>query len=260
MTINEAALSDVAKQPILRTPNGYFVTGFMLKDDVESVADYQLMAENTRINLSTLTTADHDGAVIFGNSIPDVSASVTRDQDDHAILDITGTTDEGDGSSDVLERLGVNATGLTFEPVINEPGRFRSTTPFLGNSIPLSVSGLNEGLTNDTTDTAVNVPDKPEITNLAIDCSGPPVSGSCVAGGFPYPVNFNVADAIGCTATPEVTSGAGTAGSTSAVILNSGSGSFDYTTGSNSGNFIKITVDCNGSGGVDSDFTEFEIQ
>jgi hypothetical protein len=100
----------------------------------------------------------------------------------------------------------------------------------------------------------------PEITNLAIDCSGGPVPGSCAAGGFPYPVDFNATDATSCNATPEVIFGSSSAeGSTSLVNLIGTDGSFDYTTGL-SGGIVRITVDCNGIGGFDTDFIELEQQ
>ena len=104
----------------------------------------------------------------------------------------------------------------------------------------------------------VNVPEKPEITNLAIDCNYPPAPGFCVAGGYPYPMFLNVTDANNCVATPTLSSGAGTPGSTSSVILNGTDGTFDFTTGSLGGSVIKVTVDCNGDGGFDSEFIEIQ--
>lgn len=250
VSVDQTALADPAKQPILRSPNGYFVTGFMVENGNESMANYTLEAENTRINVSALTTVDGNADVIMGNSDPNVVASVTRDQDDHVVLDLNGTTDEGDAS--VLDKLGISATGLTLEPVINEPGKYRSTAPFLGAVIPLSVSGLNEGLTDDTTEESVNVPEKPDITNLAIDCSS--TGGFCISNWpTPYPVTFTVSDALNCTANTQVFSGVGTPGSVSLVGLNGEAGSFTWSTGSTAGDTIRLTVDCTGDGGSDSD-------
>lgn len=100
----------------------------------------------------------------------------------------------------------------------------------------------------------------PEINGLEIDCDGPPVPGFCVAGEFPYPVNFTVTDANNCSASAQMMEREeGPAGSNSAVNLDGNSASFTHITSIVAGPTIRLTVDCDGEGGRDSEFTEFVI-
>ncbi|MBU0706223.1 hypothetical protein KJ807_03340 [Patescibacteria group bacterium] len=258
VSLNQEILDDPLKRPVMKTPEGFFTTVFRVKDGTESTADYALLSDRTEFTLDSITASEVETDYILANSKPEISASVTRDQDDRVILDLTGSRDENDSSEATVGALGVSATGPTLEPIPGQPGKFISTLPFLDSVIPLSVSGRNQPLTDDTVQVQINVPPKPEISNLAIDCSGPPAPGACVAGGFVYPVGFNTINANGCIATPE-SLGIGTPGSTSVVDLIGTNGSFDYTTGSQAGDIIKITVDCNGNGGVDIESIQFEI-
>ncbi len=98
----------------------------------------------------------------------------------------------------------------------------------------------------------------PVISRLKVDCSE--TYDICFAGGAnTYPVTFQVQYADGCTAELEVIVGYGTTGSTSAVVLDGTDGSFEYTTGSQGGNTVRITVICTGSGGSDSAYKDVEM-
>jgi hypothetical protein len=92
----------------------------------------------------------------------------------------------------------------------------------------------------------------PSVHDLVVDCSGGPVPGSCVAGGFPYPATFIGENSTSCSASA-------TKGSTSAVNLNGNAGSFTYITGP-SGEYVTVTATCNGPGGSDNDSTQIELQ
>lgn len=91
----------------------------------------------------------------------------------------------------------------------------------------------------------------PTITKLEIDCSGGKKPGHCISGGtnHTYPVTFSVTNATLCTANTINTSGSGLPGSTSNCVVNGDSGTFTYTTGSDKGSAIRITVTLAGSGG-----------
>ncbi|MFH0838502.1 MAG: hypothetical protein V1880_04530 [Patescibacteria group bacterium] len=172
--------------------------------------------------------SDKPENLLMSNSKPNISASATRDQDGHIVLDLTGTTDEGVGNDMVLSKLNASAPSVTFAPVPGQPGKFKTITPSALTSLNLSVAGLNEGLADYTTVKKIEVPLSPEaevvmvtrkvvgtcsegendfptcspditppnapvISGLAIDTSTadlPPVSGD--AGS--YPVNFAVGD------------------------------------------------------------------
>jgi len=223
--------------------------------------DFELTAEGTRASVSELNGEGY----LFANTKPappesaPAPVNATRDQDGHIVLDLAGWTDEGDGSDLVLGKLGVLATGVTFAAIPNEPGKFRSVDPSNLGSFDLHVTGLGEGYADDTTVVSgVDVPPPPEIANLAIDCSGGPVPGSCVAGGFTYPAGFYVANGNNCNASiQKITAGPGTDGSVSSVVLNGNQGSYTITTGDTGGHTYRTTVDCNGDGGSDSEFTDF---
>ena len=251
-SLNETVLEDPAKQPILRSPNGHFISGFAVKDGGDPIlADYSLEAQNTRIQISSLSTASGTVDYIMPNSKPVVTYSVTRDHDDHALLDITGTTDENDGSETTLEALGISSTGLTLEPVFGEIGKYRSTAPFLSPSFSLFTSGRNQSLMDDTTETQVNIADKPGIDNYVVDCSS--TSGNCISDWpNPYPVNFTVSDAMNCTPSVQVVIGSGTPGTVQDMQLNGQDGSFTWLTGSTSGATIRVGIACTGPGGNDS--------
>jgi len=248
VSLNQAVLDDPLKRPVMKTPEGYFTTVFNVKSSIENMADYSLLSDRTEFALDSLTSADGTSDYILGNSRPEVTYSVTRDQDDHVVLDLTGTKDEGDGSEATMGALGVSATGLTLEPVPGQPGKFISTLPFLGSVIPLSVSGRNQHLTDDTTAVNVNVPPKPEISNLAIDCSS--TGGYCISDWpTPYPVTFSVINALNCNVTPSVISGIGSPGSNTPVIINGTDASSMHTTGSDSLDVIELEANCKGPGG-----------
>ncbi|MBU0706565.1 hypothetical protein KJ662_01535, partial [Patescibacteria group bacterium] len=182
------------------------------------------------------------------NSKPAVSSKVTRDQEGHIVVDLAGTTDEGDGSDMVLEKLGISAGGgLTFVPVPGQPGKWRSADPSNLGSFNLSVAGLSEGVTDDTTALDVNVPPKPEISNLAIDCSS--TNGFCLSQGINYPVIFSITNATDCSVTPSLISGDGPPGTNGPVIINGINASSVHTTGPWAGDTIELKADCNGPGG-----------
>ena len=155
--IDTTVLSDPQKRPVLRTPQNYYTTAFNVKENSEEIGDYQLLADRTEVRLDSLHTASEKIDVILGDSNPVVTASAYRDQDGHIVANLAGTTDEGVGSDEVLEKLGLTASGLTFAPVQGEPNLRRTTTPSNLTSLNLEVEGLNEGLTDDTTSETVAV-------------------------------------------------------------------------------------------------------
>ncbi len=112
------------------------------------------------------------------------------------------------------------------------------------------------GTCDEATDSCDAPPPAPMVTNVDVDCN---TGGVCGAGGLTYPVTFTVANATECTASVQVISGLGTPGSVSAVTLNGTQGSFDYTTGSDTTNVIRITVNCTGPGGNGSGYTEVTL-
>lgn len=244
MTVNADAMNDADKQPVVTLPPGLWLSTFRMQEGGEGILeDFELTANGTRAKLSELNGPGHFPA----NSKPEVIYTVTRDQDDHAVLDLTGTTDESDGSETTLEALGVSSTGVTLEPVPGETGKFRSTAPFLGAFFPLSVSGRMQSLLDDTTETQVDIADKPEIANLAIDCSS--TGGSCGSGGLNYPIIFNVTDATDCIITLSLIAGAGPPGTNGPVIINGTDAFSMHTTGPWAGDIIQAKTDCYGPGG-----------
>jgi prepilin-type N-terminal cleavage/methylation domain-containing protein len=104
----------------------------------------------------------------------------------------------------------------------------------------------------------------PVITALAIDCSGGPVPGACIGGGYTYPISFTVTDADSCTAnlsfTTELIPGTSTLGSTDTISLAGDNGSFNYTTGAINGDVINIAVTCTGSGGDDTESIDLTLE
>ncbi|OQY41798.1 MAG: hypothetical protein B6242_16865, partial [Anaerolineaceae bacterium 4572_78] len=157
VSINQEAMADPARQPVMESPTGIFATVFKFQNESESMVDYSLQVENTRFALGSMTTLDSDTDYIMGNSLPVLSTKVTRDPDGHLLLDLTGTTDEGVSSDLVLGKLNANANGVTFEPVVGQPGKFRTTVPSNLTSLNLSVEGPNQPLTNDTANATVGV-------------------------------------------------------------------------------------------------------
>ncbi len=123
-----------------------------------------------------------------------------------------------------------------------------------------SSSGDGDG--ESTEESGEMAPEPIEITNLAIDCSGGPWPGVCAAGGLVYPVSFQVSGSVlpeGCSAQAMKLSGSGSAGSCSEMAplqldqnTQEWAGSFSYTTGSTGGNWIRITVECQGQEGVEA--------
>ncbi len=188
-------MSDPLRQPVIRTPEGYFTTVFNVKDNFEETGDYTLLSDRTEVKLDTLHTASEKIDVILANSKPDVNAALTRDSEGHLVLDLNGTTDEGFGDETVLNKLNANASGVTFVPVPGQPGKFRTDSPNMLTSINLDVQGLNQGLTNDTSSVSL------EVSCQGIDCNG---HGSCSGGlcqcdaGFDNNDSDSTDDCDGC--------------------------------------------------------------
>jgi len=93
---------------------------------------------------------------------------------------------------------------------------------------------------------------KPTITGLAIDCSGWPGYGTCIAGGtYNPPVMFNSTNATGWSAVVTKLSGTGTPGSASPTggVITGISTSFTYVTGSDGLDVNRVTVTVTGPGG-----------
>ena len=86
----------------------------------------------------------------------------------------------------------------------------------------------------------------PVISNLEIDCSTGP-DGRCLQE-TEYPVTFSLTQATSCTVTNELFQGSGTAGSSSDVVIDGTTGSFNYTTGNGESNMVLITVTCENKG------------
>ena len=98
----------------------------------------------------------------------------------------------------------------------------------------------------------------PAVGTPTINCES--TGGYCVAGGATYPVTFTGINAISCTASAQRISGMGTPGTTSSVTLNGNTGSFNYTTGSWTGDIIRITVQCTGPGGNKSEYIDITLE
>ncbi len=239
-------------ETIVTSPPGMWLSALRIPEGGGDgvLEDFELTAEGTRTSISELNGEGY----LFANTKPappesaPAPVNATRDQDGHIVLDLAGWTDEGDGSDLVLGKLGVLATGVTFAAIPNEPGKFRSVDPSNLGSFDLFVTGLGEGYADDTTMVGVNVPEKPEIANLAIDCSS--TAGVCVTDWpTPYPVTFTAINATNCVVTPSVISGSGTPGSSSPVILNGNDAISMHSTGSDFLDEIELEAKCNGAGG-----------
>ena len=93
----------------------------------------------------------------------------------------------------------------------------------------------------------------PTISGLAIDCSS--TGGFCGGGGWTYPMSFTYTNATSCIANQVLispipcTAAECTPGSSTAITLVGGTGSFMYTTGLSGSTEIRITVNCDGPGG-----------
>jgi hypothetical protein len=98
----------------------------------------------------------------------------------------------------------------------------------------------------------------PEISNLQIDFSE--TWNMCLSGGSSYPIIFNVENATSGVATVEVISGSGSPGSTSEVIIDENTGTFNYISGSDGGDTIRITVECEGPGGKTQQHIDITLQ
>lgn len=209
---------------------------------------FELTAEGTRASISELNGEGY----LFANTKPKPPESAptpvnaTRDQDGHILLDLAGWTDEGDGSDLVLDKLGVLATGVTFAAIPNEPGKFRSVDPSNLSSFDLHVTGLGEGYADDTTMVGVNVPEKPEIDNLLLDCSS--TSNVCFTNQQ-YPFTFTANNSTSCSLTPTVISGGGTPGFCTPVVLNGNDASSTCTMGSDPLDILEYNAGCVGPGG-----------
>ena len=157
LSIDETVLADPSKRPVMRTPQGYYTTVFNVKDNVESMADYVLGEGETAFTVDSLTTDNTESVFVMANAKPNVNGGAYRDGEGHIVVNLAGTTDEGFGDDNVLSRLNASVDGLTFEAIPGEPGKFRSTTPSTLTSLNLTVAGLNEGLTDDSTQVSVDV-------------------------------------------------------------------------------------------------------
>ena len=177
VSVNTMELSDPAKQPMMDAPNGVFATVFEEKNGGETLAAYTLTADRTRFALSNLTTLDDTTEVFMTNSKPVVAASAHRELDGHIVANLAGTTDESDGSDNVLGKLNLAAQGVIFSPVPGQPGTFRSNNPSNLTSLDMLVAGLNEGMVDDTSMQTVQVTETDPC--IGVDCNG---NGTCNGG------------------------------------------------------------------------------
>ena len=183
--INQSAMSDPSKLPMMDTPTGVYSTVFCVENGQEIKADYVLTAERTRFSLASLTTANNRIEFFMANSKPNVMATAFRDMDGHVVVDLGGTTDEEDGSSTVLNKLGLSASGLTFLPVDGQPGQFRTANPSVATSLNLDVAGLNQGMVDDTSSQQVTVNETDPCADVNCNGNGTCVNGACVCdAGF----------------------------------------------------------------------------
>ena len=183
--VSPSAMTDPSKLPMMETPTGVYSTVFCIENGQEVKADYVITAERTRFALVNLTTANNEIEIFMANSKPDVSANAFRDMDGHIVVDLGGTTDEEDGSSTVLNQLGLNASGLTFVPVDGMPGQFRTVNPSMATSLNLDVAGLNEGLVDDTSSKQVSVTETDPCIDVSCNGNGTCVNGACMCdAGF----------------------------------------------------------------------------
>ena len=96
----------------------------------------------------------------------------------------------------------------------------------------------------------------PVISGLDITCG----EWGCLSAGEVYPVTFNVTDATNGSASVELISGLGTAGSVDNFTLEDGVGRFEYTTGSTADDVVRITVEATGPGGNSSNSIDITLE
>ena len=184
--VDMRVLDDPEKRPVMKTPQNYYTTAFNVKDNnYEEVGDYELTADRTQVRLDSLHTASRKLDVILGNSRPALTAAAHRDAEGHIVVNIAGTTDEGFGDDSILERLSCDAEGLSFEAVPGQPHMRRSTAPSNLTALELSVAGLNEGLTDDTSNETLTIEETDPCIGISCNGNGLCNGGECVCNeGF----------------------------------------------------------------------------
>ncbi|MBU1016527.1 hypothetical protein KJ657_05580 [Patescibacteria group bacterium] len=179
LEINGDVMNDANKQPVVTLPPGLWLSAFIVQNGEGVPEDFEFTAVSTRSRISELNGEGYFPA----NSKPAVLSKVTRDQEGYIVIDLAGTKDEDDGSDFVLENLGVAAGGgLTFADVPGKPWERRSTGPSDIGSFNLSVSGLSEGVADDTT-----------VVNATVSCEGIDCNehGTCSEGACTCNAGFN---------------------------------------------------------------------
>jgi len=264
VAVNGEAMADPARQPVMESPTGTFATVFKVQDGNEAMADYSLQVTNTRFALGSMSTLDGTTDYIMGNSKPVVTVNATRNHDGYITLDLAGTTDEGVSSDLVLSKLNASAPGITFEPVVGQPGKFRTTAPSDVTSLDLSVEGPNEPFTDDTTQSAVNVPEAP---NAAPEFPGTPTANpNPTSSAVPVTITVPVLDSDGDDVTVSMSFTGDPLGCTydqNSKVVTGGSGSAVFTMTPqlfNTGNvYPHIAID-DEKGGTNSDDLGIGIQ
>ncbi|MBU0705983.1 hypothetical protein KJ657_02525 [Patescibacteria group bacterium] len=179
LEVNENVMNDANKQPVVTLPPGMWLSAFRVQNGEGVPEAFEFTAVSTRSRISELNREGYFPA----NSKPVVISKVTRDPEGHIVVDFSGTTDDKIGNDFVLENLGVAADGgLDFETVTGKPWERRSADPSSVGSFDLFVSGLSEGVTDDTT--MVNA----TVSCEGIDCNG---HGTCSEGACACNAGFN---------------------------------------------------------------------
>jgi len=219
-----AGINNVDIQPIITYPLALSALR-ELEGGGDSILELsEQTANGVRANISEINGEGH----YLANSKPVVTTNVTRDQDGHILLDLTGTTDEGDGSNLVLENLGVMASdGLVFAAVSGQPGMFRSVESSNLGSFDLFVSGLAEGVVDDTTVVGVELPNTaPEFP------SNPTATPNPTSSNIPVTITIPVLDADGDDVTVSMSFTGDPLGCTydqNSKVVTGGSGSAVFT-------------------------------
>lgn len=181
--VNDAVLSNPAKQPTLESPMAMYSSELRVENSVQTPVPFTLLADRTRFAVSNLSTKSHPKVdFLFANSLPIVPAGVSavRDANGFITVDLAGVTDEGDGSANILSKLGLTAPGVTFAPVSGQPGKFRTTAASNLTSLDLSVAGANQSWVADTTlKSGVTVTETDPCQGVNCNGHGTCVSGAC---------------------------------------------------------------------------------